>query len=909
MRKSLLLLLAMPSIATAQITQVSQKVLNNYIEYANQSAEEVERVVVTLADYYPRLQQKGNWGSPRFTCPVQPETYYYDLAVKEGGTSSASSIAALKSLYAAAGKLDAKCKELDTYHKLEDYKNDNYAKAVALINDYQKLLPEYNAKQNELRVAIEQQYLKANPAGPYAKADAMMRKQLNRERTFLDLWKLNLKEEIPTPWITDQLEKDILITDAAIKELQSYKPALGYPASSMWPAFIEGLQSILEAKRNALDGYNHEARKSDKHSNDVYKSLINYYNGVLMADYNAFIGFAQGNKYYGVKYPRYVTMFEIRDTPTAQTGDIQPFKDIEITKLRLVPAKAPIANAVFSSLGNYVNYINETYRTVSHFRDVMRNLNSTASSYKGLTTYAGRGGISFTHDDFVIPLSFYQKCVSESKPLGSNATTLNQEAEVIMNILKEMDQIGAAIERDTKAKSYEKDQLDQLYKWIERFSVLYEAWDMKKELLYDDVRAIYDSYPAASASSSWLVSGKALHELTVLDHDALFTARSFYKSGSPTSVATDKIDASLRDVIGNEFNNMKGIEKHGRSNGLCPYTPYEDLPATSRNFSDALKVLKQPKKNDNGYSHPYHSLVYMYNDIVDDHNKFAELAQVPLLKTVKQPELYSVIYPEPKPAHEEVAANTTVTKPTPEQPKADPKPKTEKQSKEGKVRGKKEIQEMPAPPSQNSVVHDTVFIEKRDTIYMAEPGDNIRSMEGYAANNMILLLDVSGSMNAPEKLPVLKESVLNMLSMMRKEDEIAIIVFSGKTKVLLNPSSFKDGEKIRKAIEDLKPGGKTDGNAGLKMAYKVADENYMRGGNNRIILATDGEFPVSEETNALISKFSSQDIFLSVFNFGKGMGSSKNLERLSTLGKGNYAYISKENVEVRLIREAKAKKK
>jgi Mg-chelatase subunit ChlD len=226
------------------------------------------------------------------------------------------------------------------------------------------------------------------------------------------------------------------------------------------------------------------------------------------------------------------------------------------------------------------------------------------------------------------------------------------------------------------------------------------------------------------------------------------------------------------------------------------------------------------------------------------------------------------------------------------------------------VRGKKETQEVTATASaQSTVVHDTVFIEKRDTVYLADPGENLRSMDGYATNNMILLLDVSGSMNSPEKLPVLKQSVLDMLSMMRKEDEMAIIVFSGKTKILLNPSSFKDGEKIRKAIEELKPGGKTDGNAGLKMAYKVADENYMRGGNNRIILATDGEFPVSDETNALISKFARQDIFLSVFNFGKGMGSSKNLERLSTLGKGNYSAVSKENVELRLIREAKAKKK
>jgi Ca-activated chloride channel homolog len=907
MRKALLLLLAMPAIVTAQITQVSQKALNNYIDYANQSAEEVERVVISLADYYPRLHLKNNWGSPRFVCPVQPETYYYDLSVKEGSASTPS-MNALKALYTAAGKLDAKCKELDTYHKLEDYKNDNYAKALVLIAEYQNLLPEYNQKQNALRATVEQQYLKSNPTGPYARADAMMRKQLNRERTFLDLWKLNLKEEIPTPWITDQLEKDILATDAAIKEMQAHTPAIGYPASSMWPSFIEGMQSILETKRNALDDYNHEARKSDKHSNDVYKSLINYYNGVLMADYNAFIGFAQGNKYFGVKYPRYVTMFEIRDTPANQASEIQPFKDISVARVNPVALKTPIPKPVFSSLGNYVDFINETYRTVSHFRDVMRNFNSSASSYKGLTSFSGRGGLSFTHNDFVVPLSYYQKCIAESKSLGQYAAPLNQQAEVIMNVLKEMDQIGAAIERETQAKSYEKDQLNQLYKWIERFSVLYEAWDTKKEQLYNDVRAVYDAYPAADATSSWVVSGKALHNLTVLDHEALFSARSFYKSGSPKAVATENIDASLRDVIANEFNNMKGIEKYGRYNGLCPYSPYEDLPATSRNFSEEIKALKQPKKNDNGYSHPYHTMVYMYNDIVDDHNKFAELAKVPLLKTVKQPELFTVVYPEPKqePAPD-VATTTTVTKPVSEQSRVETRPKAQK---EARVKEKKETMDAPATPlPQNAIVHDTVYIEKRDTVYIAGQGENFRSMEGYATNNMILLLDVSGSMNAPEKLPVLKQSVLDMLSMMRKEDEIAIIVFSGKTKVLLNPSSFKDGEKIRKAIEELKPGGKTDGNAGLKMAYKVADGNYMRGGNNRIILATDGEFPVSDETTALIEKFAGQDIFLSVFNFGKGMGSSRNLERLSTLGKGNYAYISKENVEMRLIREAKAKKK
>ena len=87
-------------------------------------------------------------------------------------------------------------------------------------------------------------------------------------------------------------------------------------------------------------------------------------------------------------------------------------------------------------------------------------------------------------------------------------------------------------------------------------------------------------------------------------------------------------------------------------------------------------------------------------------------------------------------------------------------------------------------------------------------------MEGYATNNMILLLDVSGSMNTPEKLPLLKKSVMDLLSMMRQEDEVSIIAFSEKPKALLTATSFKEEDKIKKAINELKPSGKTDGNAG-----------------------------------------------------------------------------------------------
>jgi secreted protein with Ig-like and vWFA domain len=174
---------------------------------------------------------------------------------------------------------------------------------------------------------------------------------------------------------------------------------------------------------------------------------------------------------------------------------------------------------------------------------------------------------------------------------------------------------------------------------------------------------------------------------------------------------------------------------------------------------------------------------------------------------------------------------------------------------------------------------------------------------------MVLLLDVSGSMNTPDKLPLLKKSVLLLLKMMRQEDEVSIVTYSGKAKVALSPTSFKEEEKITKVIERLKSEGTTDGNAGITLAYEIADKNYIRGGNNRIILATDGEFPISKETFELAKRSAGEDIFITVFNFGKTSQSAKNLQQLSSLGKGNYEYITRENVDVKLVSEAKAKKR
>lgn len=906
----LLFLVHVSTLSVGQITTVQQKALNSCVEYANQSAEEVTAVVKSIITYYPTIHQKRSFGAPRYTCPVQLEDYYWNNAINQiKGLSPVISTALntrLRELRDASEKIDAKCKALDTYHKLEDYKQDDFAKAQALINELQILVSDYRKKQSILLTELESSYKKLTTGAAqnaYHKADEMMRAQVAKEKTFLDSWTFNINEDVHTGWSVEKLEQSILDTDAQLNALQRFKPVLQYPASSMWTSFQSSLSSVLSTKRSGLDEYNFEAKKSDKHSNDVYLGLINYVNGTLVSDYNAFIQYADQNNYHGLKLINYVPAFEIKTQAKSVEVDVKKFKDISHTPLSVAPIKTPIPKPVYQSLSNYITYINETWSETRRLQAILGSFNSTASYYKTLDTYSQRSGMSFNYEDFKLPLSQYQKTIADSKVLPSAvAKSLNDQAEVILNILKEMDDLSASLEIETKEKRYEKDHLKKVYEILERQKVLFEIWDERKELLYEDVRKVYDAYTPSNPTNSWYVSGKALQQLTDLDHEGVIKAKAFYKSGEPSiTISTEKIDETLRDVISKEYDNMKGIQKIGRNNGLCPYTPYEDLPTTSKSLSEALKKVKP--SNASRYQHPYYTVVYHYNDIVDDYNKFCELSKdVLLLQTVKQPELFHVQYPDTKTERPQVSQKTetpqeevkpAVTTPTVQQPE------------------KKVVQQ--EPPVQvvekTKVLHDTVYIERRDTVYLSEPGENLRSMEGYATNNMILLLDVSGSMNTPDKLPLLKKSVLDLLSMMRQEDKVSIVAFSGKPKALLEATSFKEEQKIKNAINDLKSSGKTDGNAGVKLAYKVADENYIRGGNNRIILATDGEFGLSEETRQLIQKFSKEDIFLSVFNFGKGAGASKALERLADMGKGNYRYISKENVDLQLIGEAKAKKK
>jgi len=168
-------------------------------------------------------------------------------------------------------------------------------------------------------------------------------------------------------------------------------------------------------------------------------------------------------------------------------------------------------------------------------------------------------------------------------------------------------------------------------------------------------------------------------------------------------------------------------------------------------------------------------------------------------------------------------------------------------------------------------------------------------MREAPSSNLVFLLDVSGSMNSPDKLPLLKTAFGMLVDQLRPRDRVAIVVYAGAAGLVLPSTPGSDKETILGAIQSLEAGGSTAGGAGLRLAYQVAAENHIRGGNNRVILATDGDFNVGVSSDAemirLIEEKRAQGTFLTVLGFGTGNLKDSKMEQIADHGNGNYAYI------------------
>lgn len=163
------------------------------------------------------------------------------------------------------------------------------------------------------------------------------------------------------------------------------------------------------------------------------------------------------------------------------------------------------------------------------------------------------------------------------------------------------------------------------------------------------------------------------------------------------------------------------------------------------------------------------------------------------------------------------------------------------------------------------------------------------------AANLVFLIDVSGSMGTPTKLPLLKQAFGELISKLREQDKVSIVVYAGAAGVVLEPTSGAHKQKIYDALNRLEAGGSTAGGAGMQLAYKIAKEHFIHGGNNRVILASDGDFNVgvsnTGEMVRMVEEKRDEKIYLTILGFGMGNYKDNRFEEISNAGNGNYAYI------------------
>ncbi|MBO6716483.1 MAG: VWA domain-containing protein [Rhizobiaceae bacterium] len=212
------------------------------------------------------------------------------------------------------------------------------------------------------------------------------------------------------------------------------------------------------------------------------------------------------------------------------------------------------------------------------------------------------------------------------------------------------------------------------------------------------------------------------------------------------------------------------------------------------------------------------------------------------------------------------------------------------------------------PFNSTITVMPTPWNEHTRLMHVAIKGYDMQPAE-RPQSNLVFLIDTSGSMNAPDKLPLLRSAFRLLVSQLDDDDTVSIVTYAGSAGTVLEPTKGSDRAKILAALDNLEAGGRTAGEAGIQEAYRLAEQSFVEGGVNRVMLATDGDFNIGpssdEELKTLIEEKRESGVFLSVFGFGRGNLNDQLMQTIAQNGNGTAAYIDTlAEAEKALVEEA-----
>ncbi|CAN5469164.1 hypothetical protein BH09BAC3_BH09BAC3_37140 [soil metagenome] len=811
----------------------------DYLFFCDKMMENTDNSVQCLQHLYADLKAFKKNPSSRlryfdsYNCIKQPDQKLYDR-IKGGPASFFKTID--NELWKLYNDCYAKNGEIIAYIRLEDYKTD-LDKGFTLISEMQQLQIAMGKARDQIasKVAKESKLVAANS---YTKPYQLLMNAILHEEELILMLSQNFNEESFVGFPKEEILKSFLETDDLLKNLDP--ASFNIPDRIYLKETIEGIRLIQQAKQNALDRFNNTSTFDGEYTNRVYDNLQNHFNNDILHFFSNFC--AQGRfNYYPVALRKYD--FELPAKPWSLTHLDYSLRALDTLTIAKQPT--PLPTEGFNQLNNISLYIDECVLSMGNLFKVLRSEGSTWNGLRNGKMPYRNPLIKF--DKFTVPVSLHGLLVKDSKRLPAPYRTL------LLDRINDLEQIMLSIQdhlmelsQYMSSGAFRGKGMDYIDTKLKKIEMLYTELDARKEKLFMQTRQVYAAYPPKKVNA-WTVTSAVLLKAADDSRKVLKQTELRVYEQNESPISTSAIHEDQRDLIINELKYMKGIKRAGSYDGLSPEIPYQYIPGYLKTLEE--KVVEFPMEIEDK-NKTYGDFLYMHNIIVEQYNRFAGLALNEDEHATYDPlrPVYILMYIRQAPRfHHEI-----------------PKPEEKKP----------ELPKEPEPVTEVPV--------------------ELISFDGYAFNNLVLLLDVSASMDKPERLPLLKKSVQQLVRLMRKEDEVSIVIYSGKATLHLSPVSASDTAKIINSIKNLRSEGKTNIIDGVELAYKTANKNFIEGGNNKIIMATDGEFNTGESLYKLVEKNSSK-IMLSVFDFSQREEPLKAMQQLAEKGHGNYVKVNNEN--------------
>lgn len=561
-------------------------------------------------------------------------------------------------------------------------------------------------------------------------------------------------------------------------------------------------------------------------------------------------------------------------------------------------------------LNHYVAYINANIHGLRQYHKRFEQFNLLANNYYAQAPFDKEGRIGYERNAKplkfeapsifmdktafeLLPDELYQKILYEPNRLpAQQLSTLWERAKEVEAIKTEIVRLGENLEEYCMSGGYYDDEgLEVAYKGISRAEILFHDFAESKDLLYYELKRINNGFIQPNVNNPYVRATSKLLTFILYARNCLVALKK--EDQQTVREQLPLMQTAYIDLVDNQAKYLEGIKSQAF---------IDQYNMTGRKAEVYVKVAKdflespfiEPKYNAYGLEYYNYNNYFLSNydrfgaGIVPEYNKLVDMSEVPLLKLPEEPNWLKAL-PQPyradRPKKEE---------PKPVEPPKDslPKPKP---------------QPIPKPKPKPEPKPEPVVV-KVDTPKVELPPVPIESkaIAGSAPVNFVFLLDVSGSMQAAYKLPLLKKSFRNLIELLRPSDRVSIVLYSGNAKVVLKPTLCLEKEKIIEAIEGVQSAGESDVVKGMKLALKAAQQSLLTDGNNRIILATDGGIGISPELLRIVQEgYQTQNIYTSVFYYEEKeyAGKAEKLRQLAQQGKGNYAYINAGNADAMLIQE------